>query len=326
MSERRILLLGCGGQVGWELQRALQPLGELMACDRAGVQARPAATPDVDLADPDQLQALLEQVQPQLIVNAAAYTGVDSAERESEQAQRINAHAPQVLARWAQAHQAWLVHYSTDYVYDGSGDQPRREDAPTHPLNVYGRTKLAGDQAIAASGCAHLLLRTSWVYGIRGGNFARTILQLAQSRESLQVIDDQIGAPTAAELLADITAQVLAQLTLGPQAALAASAAHPDSGIYHVAAAGSTSWHGYARHLIERARAQGLALRLGPNGLRPIASADYPSAATRPLNSRLSTHKLQQRFGLRLPAWELGVDRWLDQALNMGGLPRQQPL
>ncbi|HMQ72556.1 MAG TPA: dTDP-4-dehydrorhamnose reductase, partial [Rubrivivax sp.] len=229
----RILLLGSRGQVGWELQRALAPLGELTALDRRGTGPWQA-----DLSQPERLAPMLDALAPQLIVNAAAHTAVDRAESEPGLAHAINAAAPGELARWAAAHDATLVHYSSDYVFDGSGHTARSEDAPTGPLSVYGRSKLAGEEAIRASGCRHLILRTSWVYAARGGNFARTMLRLAAERDELRVIADQVGAPTGAELLADVTAHALRALAVDPTLA----------GTYHCAAAGETSWHGYACH------------------------------------------------------------------------------
>ena len=295
----KILLLGCDGQVGWELQRSLQPLGEVLALD---FQSQNFAA---DFSRPDTLAATVQAVKPDLIVNAAAHTAVDKAESEPALAQAINADAPGVLARSAAACGAWLVHYSTDYVFDGTGDQPRAEDAPTGPLSVYGRTKLDGEAQIRASGCRHLILRTSWVYAARGGNFARTMLRLAGVKTELNVIDDQVGAPTGAELLADLTA-LMAR----------AARAQPDlAGTYHAVAAGATSWHGYARLVIETARARGVALTLPPEALLPIPTSAYPTPAPRPLNSRLDTRKLRERFGVHLPDWESGVRRLLDEIL-----------
>ena len=295
----KILLLGCDGQVGWELQRSLQPLGEVLALD---FQSRDHAA---DFSKPDALAATVDAVKPDLIVNAAAHTAVDKAESEPGLAQAINADAPGVLARSAAASGAWLVHYSTDYVFDGSGDQPRREDAPTGPLSVYGRTKLDGENQIRASGCKHLILRTSWVYAARGGNFAKTMLRLAASKSELNVIDDQVGAPTGAELLADLTALMARTAHAQPELA----------GTYHAVAAGATSWHGYARLVIETARARGVPLALPADALRPIPTSAYPTPAPRPLNSRLDTQKLRERFGVHLPDWESGVRRLLDEIL-----------
>ncbi len=295
----KILLLGCDGQVGWELQRSLQPLGEVLALD---FQSRDFAA---DFSRPEALAATVQAVRPDLIVNAAAHTAVDKAESEPALAQAINADAPGVLARSAAACGAWLVHYSTDYVFDGSGDQPRDEEAPTGPLSVYGRTKLEGEQQIRASGCRHLILRTSWVYAARGGNFARTMLKLAGTKTELNVIDDQVGAPTGADLLADLTA-LMAR----------AARAQPDlAGTYHAVAAGATSWHGYARLVIETARARGVPLTLPAEALRPIPTSAYPTPAPRPLNSRLDTRKLRERFGVHLPDWESGVRRLLAEIL-----------
>ena len=295
----KILLLGCDGQVGWELQRSLQPLGEVVALD---FQSRDLAA---DFSKPDALAATVQAVRPDLIVNSAAHTAVDKAESEPELARRINADAPGVLARAAAASGAWLVHYSTDYVFDGSGDQPRAEDAPTGPLSVYGRTKLEGEEQIRASGCRHLILRTSWVYAARGGNFAKTMLKLAGTRTELNVIDDQLGAPTGADLLADLTALTVRAARAQPELA----------GTYHAVAAGATSWHGYARLVIETARERGVALTLPPEALRPIPTSAYPTPAARPLNSRLDTRKLRERFGVHLPDWESGVRRMLAEIL-----------
>lgn len=297
----RILLLGSRGQVGWELQRALAPLGELTALDRRGTGPWQA-----DLSQPERLAPMLDALAPQLIVNAAAHTAVDRAESEPGLAHAINAAAPGELARWAAAHDATLVHYSSDYVFDGSGHTARSEDAPTGPLSVYGRSKLAGEEAIRASGCRHLILRTSWVYAARGGNFARTMLRLAAERDELKVIADQVGAPTGAELLADVTAHALRALAADPALA----------GSYHCAAAGETSWHGYACHVIEWARANGHPVKVAPGAIRAIPTADYPTPATRPLNSRLDTSRLQRAFGLRMPPWQPGVERMLAEVLD----------
>lgn len=292
----KILLLGKNGQVGWELQRALAPLGELVACDFDSPGELRA-----DFGQPASLRALVALVQPEVIVNAAAHTAVDKAESEPEFARTLNATAPAVLAAEAAARGALLVHYGTDYVFDGSGSTPRDEDAPTNPLSVYGRTKLEGEQAIRASGCTHLILRTSWVFAARGGNFARTMLRLAAERESLNVIDDQIGAPTGAELLADVTAHALRHVRATPAL----------GGTYHCVAGGETSWHGYARLVIETARAAGQPVKVAADAIRPIPTSAYPTPATRPLNSRLSTAKLRQAFGLVPPPWQHGVERVL---------------
>lgn len=293
----KILLLGKDGQLGWELQRALAPLGELVACGRRGDGA-------LDLHDLPALQQRVRELQPQLIVNAAAYTAVDRAETEAESAHRVNAEAPALLAQEAQRLGAWLVHYSTDYVFDGSGNAPRDETATTGPLSVYGRSKLAGEDGIRASGARHVILRTSWVHAARGGNFARTMLRLAAERDTLNVVSDQVGAPTGAELLADVTALALRSLRNQPGL----------GGTYHLAAGGETSWFDYARFVIDWGRRHGQPVRLAPDALKPIATAQYPTPAQRPLNSRLDTRRLQSAFGLTLPHWTVGVERMLHEA------------
>jgi dTDP-4-dehydrorhamnose reductase len=295
----KLLLLGCTGQVGWELQRALQPLGQVTALG-------PGTQPRADFTQFAELSALVRQLRPDVIVNAAAHTAVDKAETEPELAHSLNAEAPGVLAREAAALDALLVHYSTDYVFDGSGDQARTEQDATGPLSVYGRTKLEGEQLIRASGCLHLILRTSWVYAARGGNFAKTMLRLAAEREHLSVVDDQIGAPTGADLLADITAHAIRAARSQPSLA----------GTYHAVAGGSTSWHGYARYVIEWARAQGRAIKVPPQAIVPVPTSAFPTPARRPLNSRLATDKLQQAFGVSLPPWQFGVDRMLQEILT----------
>jgi dTDP-4-dehydrorhamnose reductase len=301
----RILLFGKGGQVGWELQRSLSVLGEVVALDRHGADGLCG-----DLSDLDGLARTVRAVQPQVIVNAAAHTAVDKAESEPELARTLNALAPGVLAREAADTRAWLVHYSTDYVFDGSGSAPWQEgDAPA-PLSVYGHTKLEGEQLIQASGCRHLIFRTSWVYAARGGNFAKTMLRLAKERERLSVIDDQIGAPTGADLLADATAHALRHVL--PH--LRRNDLTP-SGIYHLAASGETSWHGYARFVLQQAQAAGLALRAGPGQVDAVPTTSYPTPARRPLNSRLDTRLFQNTFGLHLPPWQQGVARMLTETL-----------
>ncbi|MFN9746417.1 MAG: dTDP-4-dehydrorhamnose reductase [Betaproteobacteria bacterium] len=297
----RILLLGKNGQVGWELQRSLAVLGEVVACDFDSEGPLKA-----DFSQPEALAALVAHVQPQVIVNAAAHTAVDKAESEPELARALNATAPGVLAREAKRRDLCLVHYSTDYVFDGSGTHARDESAPTGPLSVYGRTKLEGEEFIRASGCHHAILRTSWVYAARGGNFARTMLRLATEREELKVIADQVGAPTGADLLADVTAQLLPHLF--DHVAL--------SGTYHCVAGGETNWHGYATHVIEWARARGHAVKVAPERIHAIPTSAYPTPAQRPLNSRLATTKLQRTFGLALPPWQRGVDRMLAEVLG----------
>jgi dTDP-4-dehydrorhamnose reductase len=297
----KILLLGKNGQVGWELQRALAPLGELVACDFDSPGEWCA-----DFSQPESLVPLVRRLRPDLIVNAAAHTAVDRAEAEPELARALNATAPGVLAREAAAAGSLLLHYSTDYVFDGSGSTARDENAATGPLNVYGHTKLEGEELIRASGCRHLILRTSWVYAARGGNFARTMIKLAAERATLRVIADQFGAPTGAELLADVSAHALRRVQAEPQLA----------GTYHCVAGGETHWHGYAAFVIEWARAQGLPLAVAPGALHAIPSSDYPLPARRPLNSRLDTRKLRSAFDLHLPDWRVGVERMLAEVLT----------
>lgn len=296
----RILLLGKNGQVGWELQRSLATLGELVALDFDSTDFR------ADFAEPESLAATVRALRPDVIVNSAAHTAVDRAESEPALARTINAIAPGVLAREAAALGATLVHYGTDYVFDGSGSAPRVEDAPTGPLSVYGATKLEGEDAIRASGCRHLILRTSWVYAARGGNFAKTMLKLAAERDKLTVIDDQFGAPTGAELLADLSAHALRVLRERPELA----------GTYHAVAAGETHWHGYASHVIEWARAHGHAVKVAPDAIVPVPTSAFPTPAKRPLNSRLDTRKLRETFGVVLPPWQRGVERMLAEVLG----------
>ncbi len=306
----RILLLGKNGQVGWELQRSLAPLGTLIALDRSGqpgadpTHAEPPHTEPFlcgDLADLDGLARTVRAVQPHVIVNAAAYTAVDHAESDAEQARRINAEAPGLLAQLAHELGAWFVHYSTDYVFNGSGHAPWREADATGPLNVYGRTKLDGEQRIRDAGRQHLIFRTSWVYAARGGNFAKTMLRLARERERLTVIDDQFGAPTGAELIADVTAHAIRHVLRTGQG----------QGTYHLAASGETTWHGYARFVIEHAQ------RLQPHEPWAVRTIDavpthtFPTPARRPHNSRLNTELLHATFGLHLPHWQVGVGRML---------------
>ena len=299
----RILLLGKNGQLGWELQRSLSVLGELVALDRHGADGLCG-----DLSNLAGLQQTVRKLQPQVIVNAAAHTAVDKAESEPELAQALNALAPELLAQEAARCRAWLVHYSTDYVFDGSGSAPWRETDTPAPLSVYGRSKLEGEQRIAASGCQHLIFRTSWVYGARGGNFARTMLRLAQERDQLRVIDDQIGAPTGADLLADVSAHALRQALIPHTKATPA-------GIYHLAASGETSWHGYARFVLQTAQAAGVVLKVSPDAVEPITTSAYPTPARRPLNSRLDSTLLQNTFGLHMPHWQKGVTRLITEIL-----------
>ena len=292
----KIVLLGAQGQVGHELSRSLLPLGSICALRHA----------DADLTDLATLARRVGDEAPDLIVNAAAYTAVDRAESDQATAQCVNADAVAVLARVARERGARLVHYSTDYVFDGSGSRPWRETDATGPHSVYGRTKLAGEAAIASSGCEALVFRTSWVHGAHGGNFIRTMLRLAAERETLSVVADQIGAPTSAELIADVTALAVAAWRQG----------RLERGLYHLAAAGETSWHGLALHAIERARRMGHPVRVDTGAIRPIATTDYPTPARRPANSRLDCSKLTRALGLALPDWTVHVDRTVDRLVQ----------
>lgn len=294
----KILLLGKDGQVGWELQRSLAVVGEVVALDRHGEQGLVG-----DLNDTTGLAATVRAVRPSVIVNAAAYTAVDKAESEPALARAINTEAPDVLATEAKSLGALLVHYSTDYVFDGSGHSPWTEDSVPAPLSIYGATKLGGEEAIRASGCLHLILRTSWVYGARGNNFPRTMLRLAMERDELGVVADQFGAPTGADLLADATAHAV-RTFLGNTNL---------SGTYHLAASGETNWWEYASFVIEHARSLGAPVRVAKDAVRPILSSDYPTRASRPLNSRLDSSKFTDAFGLALPAWRGGVARMLEE-------------
>jgi dTDP-4-dehydrorhamnose reductase len=295
----KILLLGKNGQVGWELQRSLAPLGELIALDRHSTDYCG------DLSQPDAVAQTVKTLKPTVIVNAAAYTAVDKAETETELASTINAKAPEALAQAAKQTGAWLVHYSTDYVFNGTGNQAWQETDAVAPLSVYGQSKLAGEQAIQAAEGLHLIFRTSWVYAARGNNFAKTMLRLAKERDQLSVINDQIGAPTGAELLADVTAHAIRSGLKQPEL----------SGLYHLAAAGETSWYNYARYVLDYARQKGIELKTAENAISAIPTSAYPTPAQRPLNSRLNIEKLQNQFDLKLPDWQLGVERMLAEVL-----------
>ena len=296
----KILLFGKGGQVGWELQRSLAPLGEVIALDHDSADGLCG-----DFTNRAGLAGTVRRVKPDIIVNAAAYTAVDKAESEHEMAHRINASAPGVLADEAQELGAWLIHYSTDYVFDGSGSAAWQESDATGPLSVYGKTKLEGEHAVARCD-KHLIFRTSWVYAARGANFAKTMLRLAKEREQLNVIVDQIGAPTGADLLADVTAHAIRTLLSNPELA----------GLYHLVAGGETSWHGYAQFVIEQARQAGQPILVKPEAIEAIPTSAYPTPAQRPLNSRLDTQKLQTAFGLNMPDWKSGVERMLTEILG----------
>lgn len=302
----KILLTGKDGQVGFELQRALAPLGEIVAADHAAC----------DLADADSIRRLVSAAKPDIIVNPAAYTAVDKAESEPALAQAINGVAPGIFGAEAARSGALVVHYSTDYVFDGDKDGWYTEDDAPNPQSVYGRTKLAGEQALAASGARHLIFRTSWVFGAHGSNFAKTMLRLAAERRSLKVVADQFGAPTSAALIADVTAQVLGQYIQSRRPA----SAEFSYGLYHLAAAGRTSWHSYARTVVQAAQAAAHStnkpLKLGPDDVQAITTAEYPLPAPRPANSCLDTTRLRETFGLCLPDWRQGLQHVLTQLLT----------
>ncbi|MBK7718017.1 MAG: dTDP-4-dehydrorhamnose reductase [Simplicispira sp.] len=294
-----ILLFGKGGQVGWELQRSLSVLGHVTALDFDSQDHCG------DFSNPDGIAQAVRALRPDVIVNAAAHTAVDKAESEPELAQLLNATTPGVLAEEAARLNAWLVHYSTDYVFDGSGSRPWVETDRPAPLSVYGRTKWEGEQRIQQSGAKHLILRTSWVYAARGANFAKTMLRLAQERERLTVIDDQWGAPTGADLLADVTAHALRHLQARPQ----------DGGLYHCVAAGETNWNLYAKEVLAQAAIAQPAIKLKATEVAPVPTSAFPTPAARPHNSRLDTTRLQNTFGLTLPPWQQGVARMLREIL-----------
>jgi dTDP-4-dehydrorhamnose reductase len=299
----KILLLGKNGQIGWELQRSLSLLGDLIATDRR----------EANLEDQDSLRRCVRQHLPDIIVNAAAWTAVDKAESEPDKAARINAEAAGILAEEAARLDAWLIHYSTDYVFDGNKPAPYDEEDTACPLSVYGRTKLQGEQLIRQH-AKHLIFRTSWVYAARGDNFAKTMLRLAREKETLKIVDDQHGAPTSAELVADVTALALYRMAASKDSFAALA------GTYHLTASGDTSWYGYARYVLELAQANGLMLKIRPEAMQPVPAAAYPSPAARPANSRLNTTKLARTFDLNLPDWRDHVRRLVDE-LTMQGLP-----
>lgn len=298
----KMLLLGKDGQVGWELQRALAPLGELIA----------VGPESADFEDPESLRQIARSVRPNAIVNAAAYTAVDKAESEPERARRINTEAVGILAEEASRIGAWLVHYSTDYVFDGAKPTPYFEDDATGPLSVYGRTKLEGEQAIRERHGRHLIFRTSWVYAARGNNFAKTMLHLATQREELKVVADQHGAPTSAELIADVTALALYRTRLH------AGASPPLAGTYHLVAGGETTWCDYARYVLALAVEKGVLLKATPDCVVPIPTEAYPLPAARPKNSRLDTGKLQATFNVQPPHWRYYLARMVEELTSRG--------
>jgi len=286
---RRVLLTGKNGQVGWELQRTLATLGEVVALGRE----------TMDLGDPDSIRSTVREVRPDLIVNAAAYTAVDKAESEAELAMAVNGVAPGILAEEAKRLNAAVVHYSTDYVFDGTKPTPYTEEDPPNPLNTYGRTKLAGEQAIQAIGAPHFILRTSWVYSTRGTNFLLTILRLAKEKEQLTIVDDQISAPTWSRVIAEATAQL--QTEVGNKSAVLAE----HTGVYHLSAAGETSWYGFAKEILEKAKAL---TDFKVKSLRPISTEGYPLPAQRPRYSAMSSARIEQTFGLAIPPWQRMLD------------------
>jgi dTDP-4-dehydrorhamnose reductase len=295
-----LLITGSNGQVGFELRRSLAPLGHVVALDRAAC----------DLSRPDELRLALRKWRPDVVINAAAYTAVDKAEGDADNAYAINAVAPGVLAEEVEALGGLLVHYSTDYVFDGQKDGAYVETDATNPQSVYGKSKLAGELAVGKTGVASVVLRTCWVAGAHGGNFARTMLKLGRERDALRVIADQVGSPTTAALIADVTAQIVARRWLhGPREAF-------PTGIYHLAAAGEASWHAYAVKVLRGAKERGIELKVDPDRIEAIPTSAYPLPASRPANSRLDTGKLRQTFGIHLPHWEQGVDFLLDQIFS----------
>ncbi|SNX59976.1 dTDP-4-dehydrorhamnose reductase [Nitrosomonas ureae] len=295
----RILLLGKNGQLGWELQRSLAPLGELISLDSTSRELCG------DLSNFKGIKQTIQKTAPNIIVNAAAYTAVDKAENEPELTQILNAEAPKILAQGAKEQNARLVHYSTDYVFNGNSSQPYVETDTADPLNYYGKTKLEGDENIMTSGCSHLIFRTSWIYATLGRNFIKTILCLAQNRDKLTVVNDQIGSPTSAELIADITAYTLFTVKYKPEI----------SGLFNLTAKGYTSWYEFAKFILEHVEKRNLPLKIHSTYIDPISSVEFPLPAKRPLNSCLNTNKLENTFQLSLPAWQVGVSRILTEIL-----------
>lgn len=295
----KILLFGKNGQVGWELNRSLQPLGEVIAIGRE----------EADFSEPESLRQIIRNISPDVIVNAVAYTAVDKAEAEEGLALKINAEAPGVLAEEAKKLGALLVHYSTDYVFDGTKKSPYVESDKPNPINAYGRTKLAGEQVIQSSGCDYLIFRTSWVYASRGNNFLLTMLRLAQEREELSIVSDQIGSPTSARLIADISVLCVRQ-AVSERASGVFSA-----GLYHLTASGCTSWHGFTKEIVNLAE-NNSSLELNIKNIKPIPTADYPTPAVRPMNSKLTLTKLENNFTIEIPGWRKGLQLCLDECLE----------
>ena len=295
----RFFITGANGQLGFELQRALAPLGEVMACSRDAC----------DLSNPDSIRAAVRAVKPDVIFSAGAYTAVDKAEAEPDLARAVNTSAPGILGEEAAKRGALVIHYSTDYVFDGAKSSAYYEEDATNPLGLYGKTKLEGEKALAASGADHLIFRTSWVFGAHGKNFIKTILRLASSRDELRIVADQFGAPTGASLLADASTHIAARY-------LRDGRGNFPFGLYHLAAGGETSWHGFAQHIVAKATAADLKLQATPERILPITTPEYPTPAARPENSRLDTSKFRTAFGLHLPDWKHGVDQVVDVLLE----------
>lgn len=293
----KILLFAKNGQVGWELQRALAPLGELIALDKT----------QCDLSNSQQLQQTLSEHAPQIIVNASAYTAVDKAEEEPELAHAINATAPAIMASQAKQLGALLVHYSTDYVFSGEGTTPWLEDDITSPQNTYGKTKREGEEAIEQSGCNYLIFRTSWVYAARSQNFIAAMHRLMAEREALGIVSDQIGVPTSAELIADVSAHAIVQTLQDAK----------KCGIYHLTASGETSWYDYAKLIADELLKAGVELKITLSAIKPIKTSEYPTPAKRPLNSRLNTQKIAIAFNLTMPNWQQGVKRAIAEKLSV---------
>jgi dTDP-4-dehydrorhamnose reductase len=302
----KILLFGVNGQVGWELQRSLAPLGEVVALHRDSLEFCG------DLSNFAGVSDTVLRFRPDFIVNAAGYTEVDKAQSEPELARLLNAEAVSLLAQLALQVDAWLVHYSSDYVFDGAGIHARQESESTEPVNVYGQTKLDGEKAIVASGCKYLIFRTSWVYATRGNNFLKTMLRLAQERKTLEVIDDQYGAPTGADLIADVTAHAIRRASAIEEPSI--------GGLYHLVSAGETSWHEYAKYAVNQAKAMRPNWRWTVTEIAPIPTSSYQSPAVRPKNSRLSTVKVEEALNLSMPHWTTGVDRVLTEILQTESL------
>jgi dTDP-4-dehydrorhamnose reductase len=294
----KIVLFGMNGQVGWELQRALAPLGDVVCVGRSGESMR------ADFSNPDTVLQILQQTSPTVIVNAAAYTAVDMAEEDSENAMKTNAHTPAILAAEAKKQGALLLHFSTEYVFDGKGERPWLETDVAAPLNVYGMSKLEGEQLIAKSGCQNLIFRTSWVYASRGKNFIKTMVKLLQERDELSVVSDQVGAPTGAALLADIASHAIRATLIDSKL----------GGLYHVAAAGETSWYEYACYIASQIKTANPNAKIAQ--IKSILSSSYPQRAQRPINSRMNTEKFRTSFNLNLPQWRQGVDHSLKELLG----------